>query len=438
MSVITGTNRWAWVLAVCGVLLAPSGRSALACIIIGPTFEEALAEADVIFVGEVCGDFLVNRLVGQYGATHRIFGFRVLQSWKGLTEPGMIEITTPLLCGFDPPSAGDIFLVYGFRHPETGELGAHWASGTTEICDGISEPGLDDIMQFEPLGYFPLIADGPTTQEVLNICDADAVARQYLESDSCDLKLNLNHLFDFAPCGIGSLLPLGCIAMLFSTRQLVHRVGDLPRRRWPSCVLACVLLSQFAGEARACTCYPRSVEEYLERAEMVFVGEIFDEMLVEPHHRVIAFQVVQSWKGVEERSFLEVTMPENSGVCGPDHPELGDLFLVYAKRDPDSGELESNGCAGTGDICDVYEPKLRHLTEYDALGFGPLIADGPTTTELLNICENDPLSSPPAIDGPCGWGSLLPLGVGALLFALHLMAARVARHSERTQPGSET
>ena len=204
------------------------------------------------------------------------------------------------------------------------------------------------------------------------------------------------------------------------------------------------LLSPLAREARACDCDGRSVEENLAAAEMVFVGEICGEMLVERYERIIGFQVVQSWKGVEERRIVEVRTARSSAGCGPDNPEQGDLFLVYAQRNPDSGVLESSECTGTVHICTGYGLDLRDLTEYDALGFAPLIADGPTTDEVLNICDpdasarqflgSDPCQidlradpseapgpsepSPSTPSAPCGFGGLLPLGVGmALSFA---------------------
>lgn len=257
MSVTSGKSRWAWILAVCGVLLLPSERSALACSCGWAPLEETLSAVDVVFIGEVCGDTLVDRTTDEYTFTDRIIGFRVVQSWKGVAESRFVEISTALgsgFCGFDEREAGELFLVFAHRHSETGALVTSQCSGTIEICDGCSSCGQDDISQFEPLGYFPLIADGPTTDEILDICEPDAFAREFLESDSCELQLNLNHPFAHGVCGLGGFLPLACTAGLVGTSRLVRRGRSMHTRRWALCLFAFLLLSMVARESQACDC----------------------------------------------------------------------------------------------------------------------------------------------------------------------------------------
>lgn len=156
-----------------------------------------------------------------------------------------------------------------------------------------------------------------------------------------------------------------------------------------------------AHACSACDCFCGTVEQSFDQADAVFFGEVVAEQLLdEPDSllasplRRITFRVLQSWKGVVE-SQVSVLMPPDSGTCGPDSPSWGDLFIVYATSDVDTGTLVSRGCDGTTQYpespgclgeCDI--------AEFERLGLEPLLEDGVDPCELSALCEPSDLCEP--------------------------------------------
>lgn len=174
-------------------------------------------------------------------------------------------------------------------------------------------------------------------------------------------------------------------------------VGSLPVQITVVLGVACAA----TNACSACDCFCDTLEQNLERADAVFFGEVVAEQLLdEPDSllasplRRITFRVLQSWKGVVE-SQVSVLMPPDSGTCGPDSPSWGDLFIVYATSDVDTGTLVSWGCDGTTPypespsctgVCDI--------AEFGRLGLEPLLADGVDPCELSALCEPSDLCEP--------------------------------------------
>ena len=174
-------------------------------------------------------------------------------------------------------------------------------------------------------------------------------------------------------------------------------VGSLPVQITVVLGVACAA----TDACSACDCFCGTVEQSFDQADAVFFGEVVAEQLLdEPDPpfsipvRRITFRVLQSWKGVVEPR-VSVLMPPDSGVCGPDSVLWGDLFIVYATSDVDTGTLVSRGCDGTTQYpespgclgeCDV--------AEFGRLGLEPLLEDGVDPCELSALCEPSDLCEP--------------------------------------------
>ena len=151
----------------------------------------------------------------------------------------------------------------------------------------------------------------------------------------------------------------------------------------------------------ACDCSCDTVEQYFDRADAVFFGEVVWEKLLDESDplaggrrvRRITFRVLQIWKGVVE-SEVSVLMPPDSGECGPDSPTWGDLFIVYATMDDDRESFVSWGCDGTSQYPESATCGVCDIAEFGHLGLEPMLEDGVDPCELSALCEPTTLCEP--------------------------------------------
>jgi len=186
-------------------LFGGSISEACSCHPLEGTIEDAVAEAfdraNEVFLGEVTenGFVDVTGLSGNIRTIRRV-RFRVLQTWKGGTEPDLTVDMPPNggQCGpevFDENGSareavdGDQFLVYAAPGFETTLLSTHRCARTAAVCSdsGLSDSGLDDIRVFDQLGIQPLMSDGLTLVELEGTCSSDEL------------------IDENGACGIGSL-----------------------------------------------------------------------------------------------------------------------------------------------------------------------------------------------------------------------------------------
>lgn len=120
--------------------------------------------------------------------------------------------------------------------------------------------------------------------------------------------------------------------------------------------ILCLLLA--AEASFACTCIIRSVAQRKKDARAVFMGEVIantQEMVNGIMYYRARIAVERSWKNAEVE---EITVYSGGGCLAWLEP--GQKYLVYAYSDKESGLLETDSCAGTGNIKSA-EKDLRKL-----------------------------------------------------------------------------
>ena len=113
-----------------------------------------------------------------------------------------------------------------------------------------------------------------------------------------------------------------------------------------------------AAPAAACKCKFPTVEEGKEGAVAVFEGRVTkleDEAKVEggpPPSKRITFQLVRTWKTLEDQEQVTLRTNESSASCGYTF-ELGKSYLVYAGGEP--GALSASSCSRTRPMSEASE-----------------------------------------------------------------------------------
>ena len=103
--------------------------------------------------------------------------------------------------------------------------------------------------------------------------------------------------------------------------------------------LISVQLATGAGRAHACSCYPPTRSEALDRASAVFSGRVV--RMSGRYLETIEIHVDAVWKG----SISSTTVVYAPSECGYPGFALGEDYLVYANRDDES--LHAFLCSGT-------------------------------------------------------------------------------------------
>ena len=99
-----------------------------------------------------------------------------------------------------------------------------------------------------------------------------------------------------------------------------------------------------ATAAYACSCLPRTPQQYFESAQAAFAGRVIDIIQPNPasEFRVI-FEVSRVWKG-ERRPRIVVITSNSSASCGYSFQKR-EQYLVYASRQ--DSQLGTGLCSGT-------------------------------------------------------------------------------------------
>ena len=126
-------------------------------------------------------------------------------------------------------------------------------------------------------------------------------------------------------------------------------------------ITVCVLgLMTIVDYANACTCIPVTVSELVQRADIVFRGNIIDmhdvqtgvgsEIGMGVRKRVAVFRVKSVWKG-DVGEILEMpAIEKGGGTClgfSKGLLEVGNELLVYAYRPKGSDDYFTNLCSHT-------------------------------------------------------------------------------------------
>ena len=134
-------------------------------------------------------------------------------------------------------------------------------------------------------------------------------------------------------------------------------------------LLACLLwsLSAPASVAHACSCMQQTVEQARQTAAAIFEARVLEVSDPAPLDgkagipmRKVQLEVVQQWKGVENREQLEVITAAQGAACGYGFRE-GNSYLVYA-YDAEGG-LGVSSCSRT-------KPRDAAAEDLAALGAG--------------------------------------------------------------------
>ena len=125
--------------------------------------------------------------------------------------------------------------------------------------------------------------------------------------------------------------------------------------------LAKVIFS--ASVCYACTCVSFSFKEEVKQSKVVFSGEVFSVEYV-LNHRVITFNVIDGWKGVDKSQLIVVTEALGE-ACGYEFLDAK-KYLVFADLNPEDNQLYVSSCSRTKRIDDAVEdikklgqPKIR-------------------------------------------------------------------------------
>ena len=112
--------------------------------------------------------------------------------------------------------------------------------------------------------------------------------------------------------------------------------------------------------AQACSCAsPPPPAAARDAAAAVFEGFVLGSVLDgQPASRMVHFQVMRSWKGVEADTVVVVHTAGNGAACGVDAPD-GELMLVYA-TDSSSGLRMA--------LCSRTAPSALAQEDFTALG----------------------------------------------------------------------
>lgn len=136
--------------------------------------------------------------------------------------------------------------------------------------------------------------------------------------------------------------------------------------------LAGLALATLPSPVLACSCAPRTPEQAAADATAIFEGRVA-AVAIDGDERVVSFDVVQGWRGVEHEH-IEVRTASSDAACGVSF-EVGRSYLVYA-----AGAAESL----TTGLCS----RTRRMEEADEdrafLGSGTIpvdIVDEETTPE---------------------------------------------------------
>ena len=120
----------------------------------------------------------------------------------------------------------------------------------------------------------------------------------------------------------------------------------------------------WAPVSHACWCFKPEVQEAVDRAKVVFVGEVLE--VIPPRNpestewvdaaHTVRFRVETAWK---EPFWTEanVLVPMNSWVGLRMLPKKGEKYLVYAepvyRDDPSRSEVMTHGCTRTAPLSEV-------------------------------------------------------------------------------------
>ena len=174
--------------------------SARACDCMPFSVEQSWEGATAVFVGEICSE-RINIL----SPWTRTIEFRVLQSWKGATDEGLVAVVVPISgsnCGPDDTKPGERFLVFA-TVDESQTLSA--ICGAQRLC--APENGIEDAEELESLGIEPLLEDGFDLAQLRLFCDTGE------SSQAVDCAPPL-----FGLCGVGMFGP----SLLLTTVLLVR------------------------------------------------------------------------------------------------------------------------------------------------------------------------------------------------------------------------
>jgi len=99
-----------------------------------------------------------------------------------------------------------------------------------------------------------------------------------------------------------------------------------------------------ATAAYACSCLPRTPQQFSESAQAVFAGRAIDVIQRNPDSEVqVIFEVSRIWKG-QKRPRIVVMTSSSSASCGYSFQKT-EQYLVYASRQ--KSQLETGLCSGT-------------------------------------------------------------------------------------------
>ena len=133
--------------------------------------------------------------------------------------------------------------------------------------------------------------------------------------------------------------------------------------------LITILITTLPIQSSACSCVqPGSVQEELERTDVVFSGEVIDIFDENEKKEIISsadvvqyvFEVKEIWKGTEQSQVL-VSSARDSASCGFEF-ELNMKYLVFA-------QLEEDATISTG-LCTMTESLESSASQLESLGEG--------------------------------------------------------------------
>lgn len=157
------------------------------------------------------------------------------------------------------------------------------------------------------------------------------------------------------------------------------------------------------GPAFACSCAAGGLAAYVERADVVFSGEVTEidgpTLLPLGDTRTYTFDVDATYAG-EPGEDTQVRSEASGAACGLEGIEVGRRYVVFAHHDGSDGELAANLCGGTAPAT----PRL--LERLAAVAGPPRPPSGPGATGSAGMPLDTEwllLVGGIAVAGPLGW-----------------------------------
>ena len=136
---------------------------------------------------------------------------------------------------------------------------------------------------------------------------------------------------------------------------IFHNFFDNPRDMFDTdnmkrlFLLVISVLTFFSQAVLACTCVPKTVQEYFNEADIVFVGEVIELLATEELGiQRVKIKPITLYKGMSHSEFTVSTIDKEkqSGLCGYLF-QIDEKVLVYGKGNIYTGIFYTDICQGT-------------------------------------------------------------------------------------------